>query len=130
MVADPARFRQVLTNLVGNAAKHSPPGGTVRIEAATDGPHVVIAVEDEGPGIPEPDRERVFERFVRLDRGAAGIGLGLYIPRALVEAMGGTIAVEDGPVGARLAVRLPVDGDRARAAEGRRPRPGPRSDVR
>lgn len=108
MIADPARFRQVLTNLVGNAAKHSPAGGTVRIEVTADGPHVVIAVQDEGPGIPEADRERVFERFVRLDRGATGIGLGLYISRALVEAMDGTIGVEDGPVGARVAVRLPV----------------------
>lgn len=115
MVADPARFRQVLTNLVGNAAKHSPPGGVVRIEVAADGPHVVVAVQDEGPGIPEEDRERVFERFVRLDGGTTGIGLGLYISRALVEAMGGTIAVEDGPVGARLVVRLPVEDDHPRA---------------
>lgn len=116
MVADPARFRQVLTNLVGNAAKHSPAGGTVTIEVAADGPHVVVAVQDEGPGIPEADRERVFERFVRLDRGATGIGLGLYISRALVEAMDGTIGVEDGAAGARLAVRLPVHEPPSRAS--------------
>lgn len=110
VIVDPARIRQVLTNLVGNAAKHSPRDGTVRIEVTVEGRQVAVAVQDEGPGIPEADRERVFDRFVRLDRGAAGLGLGLFISRALVAAMGGSIRVADSEVGARVVVRLPADG--------------------
>lgn len=108
VVVDPPRLRQVLTNLVGNAAKHSPPGTPVRIQVAATDRCVVVAVQDEGPGIPEGDRQRVFDRFVRLGRGASGVGLGLFISRALVQAMGGTIEVEDSAVGARFVVHLPL----------------------
>jgi signal transduction histidine kinase len=94
---DAARLRQVLVNLVENAVKYSPGGGTVSVRAAARGDTVALEVADEGIGIPDRDRRRIFDRFVRLDptlsRGVGGTGLGLYISRELVERMGGRIEV-------------------------------------
>ena len=111
---DPLRLRQVLANLVENAVKYSPDGGTVRVDArAGRSGGARIEVADEGIGIPARDQRRIFERFVRLDpalrRGVGGTGLGLYICRELVERMGGTIAVrsrED--EGSTFVVELPA----------------------
>ncbi len=115
VVADPMLLKQALLNLVDNAAKYSPPGGAVHVgwEADPDAEVAVITVEDEGPGIPESDRERVFERFVRLaapggGTGPSGTGLGLYITRSVVEAHGGSIGVDRGAIGARFTIRLPL----------------------
>ncbi|HSK61287.1 MAG TPA: HAMP domain-containing sensor histidine kinase, partial [Actinomycetospora sp.] len=114
--ADPGRIAQVLANLLENARRHSPPAGTVRIVVSRDGPTAVLDVVDEGPGIPPADRERVFDRLVRLDdartRDAGGAGLGLPIARALARAHGGDLrAVDtaaDDEVGARLRLTLPI----------------------
>lgn len=108
--ADPDLLAQVLANLLDNAVRHSPDGGAVVLTAAPRDGGVRLRVTDEGPGIPEAERTRVFERFSRLDAGRAaddgGAGLGLAITKEIVEMHGGSIRVEDGP-GCRVAVDLP-----------------------
>jgi signal transduction histidine kinase len=107
---DPERIHQVVANLVENAMKVSPAGGTVTLSAVAAGRVARIAVADEGPGIPVGERTRVFERFYRADpaRATGGAGLGLAIARWIVDLHGGSIRVEDHePRGARLVVELP-----------------------
>lgn len=111
---DPALLDQVLANLLENALKFSAPDGRVSARVGREGPEVVIAIEDDGPGIPRDDLQRVFDPFfraTRTDRVAAGSGLGLAICRGLVQAMGGRIAAES-PVtpdgrGTRVVVKFP-----------------------
>ncbi len=110
---DPMRIEQVLTNLIGNALKYCRAGG--RIEIATrrvgDGrrPFVEVAVSDEGPGIRPEDRQRIFEPYVQAGDEAGGLGLGLAICKRLVEAHGGTIAVDESRGGgSRFVFTLPV----------------------
>jgi two-component system OmpR family sensor kinase/two-component system sensor histidine kinase BaeS len=99
--ADPDRLGQVMRNLVSNALRHVPAGGRVAIEARREGPQVLVSVQDDGPGIPPEQLERVFDRFYRGDAGrsrdSGGSGLGLAITRYLVEAQGGRIGVESQP---------------------------------
>lgn len=107
---DPLALARVVRNLVDNAARHA--ATQISVSVADVGETVVLAVEDDGPGVPPADRERVFERFVRLDearaRDAGGSGLGLAIVRAVVSGHGGSVAVEAGALGgARFVVRLP-----------------------
>ncbi|MFP5308137.1 MAG: DUF4153 domain-containing protein [Actinomycetes bacterium] len=110
---DPARFGQVLVNLLDNALRHGPDGSDVAVRASRDGGVVRITVSDQGPGIAAADATRVFERFVRADAGrttdSGGAGLGLSITRWIVELHGGSVRVDrpDEP-GARLTVELPV----------------------
>jgi signal transduction histidine kinase len=105
----PDALRQVLLNLTLNAIEASESGGTVRLTAAPCEGGVAIAVEDEGPGVPEPLRERLFEPFFSTKARAGG--LGLAITRRLVEEAGGAIHVEDcTPRGARFRVTLPLAG--------------------
>jgi signal transduction histidine kinase len=109
---DPARMRQVLGNLVANAIRHSPEEGRVVLKARGSNGHPRLEVEDEGPGIPAEEVERVFERFYRSDRArsadAGGAGLGLAIARWIVELHGGTITARDAePHGCRIVVELP-----------------------
>ena len=97
--ADPDRIEQAVLILVDNAAKYGPPGGTVGLAARTDDGRLVVEVSDRGPGIPDEQRARVFERFYRLDGGgrdrtSGGAGLGLSIAAAIVEGHGGRIAAE------------------------------------
>jgi signal transduction histidine kinase len=93
---DPERLHQVFANLLDNAARHSPPGGTVTVRAERRGDHLLVAVTDEGEGIPAADRDRVFERFTRGERAPdGGTGLGLAIARWVVQLHNGTIAVVD-----------------------------------
>lgn len=110
LLGDPVALGQVVRNLVDNAARHARTRLAVAVEQQPGG--VVLSVEDDGPGIAPADRERVFERFVRLDearaRDAGGSGLGLAIVREVVTGHGGSVAVEDGALGgARFVVRLP-----------------------
>src|SRR6185436_1395925 len=97
IAADPMQLDQVLTNLVENAARHSPPSGAVRIHIAREGEAVRVRVSDEGPGIPLAQREKVFEPFYRgrEEPERPGSGLGLSIARAVVTAHGGRIWVEE-----------------------------------
>jgi signal transduction histidine kinase len=93
---DRERLHQVFANLLDNAARHSPPGGTVTVRAERHDAAVVVAVADEGDGIPPADRDRVFERFTRGERATdGGTGLGLAIARWVVQLHQGTIAVVD-----------------------------------
>jgi len=118
---DPDRLAQVLRNLLGNAIEHTEPGGVIRLSArdATQPGTVEIEVEDDGPGIPEPERERIFDRFHRTDRArsraAGGTGLGLAIAQALVVAHGGRIKAARSPLGGAL-VTVTLPGWRSRAA--------------
>jgi signal transduction histidine kinase len=109
--ADGERLHQVVANLVDNAVKHSPPGGRVTVRArggAVPG-SLELDVVDEGPGIPEADRGRVFERFHRGSHpgGDGGTGLGLAIARWAVDLHGGRIEVAESPRGCRIHVTLP-----------------------
>jgi signal transduction histidine kinase len=97
---DRERLHQVFANLLDNAARHSPAGGTVTVRAERREQHLLLAVTDEGDGIPVADRDRVFERFTRGERATdGGTGLGLAIARWVVQLHQGTIAVVD-PTGA------------------------------
>ena len=97
-IGDGDRVEQVLHNLIRNAEKYSPPEARISVSATRDGDEVVFTVADDGPGIAKEDQEVIFERFQRLGaqltRSSGGTGLGLYIARRLVEAMGGRIWVE------------------------------------
>jgi signal transduction histidine kinase len=107
---DADRVIRVLTNLLDNARKYSPAEGRIFLAVADSDREVTVSVRDEGPGIPRERRDEVFDRFRRLvDRpDKPGSGLGLYITRALVEAHGGTIRVDDAPGGgAEFVFTLP-----------------------
>ena len=110
--ADDGLLRQLLTNLLDNAVRHTPSRGSVTIAVNRDAGVAIITVADTGPGIPAADRERVFERFVRLDparSATSGAGLGLPIARWITEQHGGTLALEENAAGGRLfIVRLPL----------------------
>lgn len=110
--ADATMLRQALMNVVDNAIKYTRDDSTVRVTVESQGADVLVVVDDEGPGIPEAERERVLERFYRIDGGgpdaARGSGLGLAIVRWVVEAHRGGIGVEASPAGgARVVLRLP-----------------------
>jgi two-component system sensor histidine kinase KdpD len=103
---------RVLTNLVENAARYSPPGAPVTLSARRDGAQVVFEVADRGPGVPPLQRERIFEPFYRLPGAApdiGGTGLGLYIARGLAEAQGGTVTYAPRlPHGSVFTLHLPA----------------------
>jgi signal transduction histidine kinase len=110
---DPERVHQVVANLLDNAVRHSPVGGTVEVRASRTRTGVTIEVCDEGPGISEEERHKVFERFYRADSARSsedgGAGLGLAIARWIVDLHGGDIRVEDRkPHGCRMVVVLPA----------------------
>jgi PAS domain S-box-containing protein len=113
IMCDENKLRQVLVNLLDNAIKYSPDGGKVGIRIEQNGALCLIEVSDEGLGIPSSEREKIFEKFYRLDpqqtKGVGGSGLGLYICRELVERMDGQLSVESEPgVGSRFRVALPI----------------------
>lgn len=101
IAADPDRLVQALSNLLDNALKVTPAGGRVTLYARRDGDRVALFVTDTGPGVPQEERERIFERFWRgsAGKGAHGSGLGLAIARGIVLGHGGEIGVEDAPGG-------------------------------
>lgn len=123
--ADLGRLQQVLTNLVDNAIKYGSEDGRVWVEAAQHDEETVISVNDNGPGIPAEARERVFERFYRVDkarsRDQGGTGLGLSIVKHIVQAHGGRVWVEASDMGgAKFCLTLPAaerldESDRSRA---------------
>jgi PAS domain S-box-containing protein len=97
ILGDEQRLAQVLLNLLSNAVKYSPKGGVVRVLGQVRPEHVVVCVQDQGPGIPPGDVPHIFDRFYRADetaRSTKGAGLGLYLTRAILEAHGGTIWVD------------------------------------
>lgn len=127
---DASRLSVVLSNVLGNAAKYAPPGSTIRVHASraevSGAPFLCVAIEDEGPGVPEPFREQIFDKFFRVEhlgkvasRGVRGSGIGLYVAREIVQAHGGTIEYVPELSKAVFAVRIPVERTRPPADEGR-----------
>jgi two-component system sensor histidine kinase KdpD len=121
VLVDPVQLDQVLTNLLDNARRYAA-GGPVQVVAGQAGPAVELRVIDHGPGIPVPERERVFDQFYRLEGGRRrpeGTGMGLAICRGIVHAHGGSLRVETTPGGgATFVLTLPLS---PRAAEVARP---------
>ena len=111
--ADATRLTQILTNLVDNARRHTPPGGSIELDVTQMKAKAIVTVTDTGPGVPEGERERIFQRLVRLDsardRDHGGSGLGLSIARALAHAHNGNLTSEPWTGGARFVLTLPVD---------------------
>jgi len=110
---EPDRIRQILVNLLTNAHEYSPEGASIEVTARALGAEVELTVSDDGPGIPEDQLERIFDRFTRGDAGltqrVGGTGLGLAISKSLVELHGGTIGAESAVGrGSTFRVRLPV----------------------
>lgn len=110
--ADASRLEQVLVNLLANTSRHAP-GAAVEVSLAAEDGQAVMRVHDSGPGIPDPVRSRLFERFVRSPESTVGLGLGLFISKQIVEAHGGHIDVESvGGAGTTFTVRLPRTAER------------------
>ncbi len=127
---DAGALRQILLNLLDNAVKYGPAGQEIRLEmsgpetSAGVAPHVRLTIDDQGPGVPRRDRERIWQSFHRLERdrdnAVAGTGIGLAVVRELVERHGGRVWVEDAPPkadssrrGARFVVELPCEAPRS-----------------
>ncbi|MFF1629770.1 sensor histidine kinase, partial [Streptomyces sp. NPDC058272] len=121
VTGDAHRLQQVLAILLANARLHTPVGTKVTVSLETDDAMAVLKVHDDGPGVPADVQPGVFERFTRADRRRAevaaaggGAGLGLSIVAAVVEAHGGTVALESRPGSTAFTVRLPAGESRAR----------------
>lgn len=111
LYADAGRIMQVLTNLVNNASKYSPPGTTITVVVKSHDKTVEFQVGDEGVGIPPEQQDAVFEAFYQLEGGKKGVGLGLAICKGIVEAHGGSIRVVDKPTpGTTIAFTIPTAG--------------------
>jgi two-component system, NtrC family, sensor histidine kinase GlrK len=129
MVADRGKIRLILENLVSNAVKYSPKGGTIHLQARAVGPQLVLDVADSGPGIPLEDRGHVFDAFYtgRAARGTAvkGTGIGLSVVLEFVAAHGGTVQIVDGQFpGAHFRITMPL-----RAGSGDHPRAEPKAHA-
>lgn len=106
--ADALLLREALTNVIDNAIKYTGNGGEITVHVQPDGDHVVIIISDNGPGIAEADRARVFERFVRATDQGEGCGLGLSIVRDIVAQHGGSVDLREAkPHGLQVVLRLP-----------------------
>src|SRR5690606_27618128 len=101
LAVDTIRLGQAVNNLLDNALKYTPAGGTVTLATRRDGPNAVITVSDNGPGVPAAEREAVFRRLYRGDtsRSQRGLGLGLSMVKAIVEAHGGSVTLDESPEG-------------------------------
>jgi K+-sensing histidine kinase KdpD len=111
MPVDAASISGVIYELLENAAKYSPAGSSIHVQARREHDGVEISVEDNGPGVPEPLRERIFEKFFRdpaLERSRTGFGMGLAIARGIVEAHGGRIWMETSNIGRGAAVHFRI----------------------
>jgi len=108
---DSSLVRQALANLIENAALHSRPAGAIRIDAHVSGPDILLAVEDEGPGVDAEELAFIFNPYYRARGGRAapnGSGLGLAIVKGFVALCGGTIRAESGPSATRFVISLPL----------------------
>jgi signal transduction histidine kinase len=109
--ADDRRLKQAMFNLISNAIKFTPAGGSVYLEADSDNGDLVLSVRDTGIGIAAADHDRVFEKFERANPQArdAGAGLGLSLVKSLIELHGGTVTIDSTPgAGTTISCRLPA----------------------
>lgn len=110
---DPTALGRMLTNVLDNAVSYAPEGSTIVVTLVESKGEALVTVDDHGPGIPEGERDRVFERFYRggsaTELSSRGLGIGLAVVKVLAEAMGGSVGVEEAPGGgARVWFRLPL----------------------
>lgn len=113
ILTDESMIHQILSNLIDNAVKYTPEGSTITLSGRVDGPCAVISLADQGHGIPDDQREKIFDRFYQVDqsstRQVGGTGLGLYICRKLAGAVGGHVWLEEsGPEGSVFSLRIPL----------------------
>jgi signal transduction histidine kinase len=113
VIADPAPVGLVISNLMSNAMKYSPPETPVEVTVSTAHGMAIVSVSDQGEGIPLEEQARIFDRFYQIEghltRSSGGIGLGLYISKRLVETMSGDLWVESAPgLGATFSFSLPL----------------------
>ncbi len=113
IMGDEERLREVISNLISNAIKYSPQGGNIRMGGSADANQVRLYVSDEGIGVPFAEREKIFERFYRVDsastRKTQGAGLGLFLVKAVVDAHGGRVWVDSTPGhGSQFNITLPI----------------------
>jgi signal transduction histidine kinase len=110
--ADRLVLRDAITNVIDNAIKYSPKGSTIQVRVGANGRDATVAIADQGPGIAEEHRDRIFDRFYRIDEGRSrergGTGLGLAIAKWAVEANGGRIVVESAGRGSIFRIDLPL----------------------
>lgn len=135
VLGDAERIRMVLTNLLTNAVKYSPQGGTIRVGGWAADDQVLVYVADQGIGIAPEDQERIFERFYRvedsLSRTTQGVGLGLYLAQAIVQAHGSRLAVDSQPGrGSRFTFHLPVEHRQLPSADEAEPDPSAKARDR
>ena len=122
ILGDRSRLEQVMMNVVGNSIKYTPDGGVITVDAGVRGRNVWIEVSDTGIGIPQKDRERIFDRFYRVDkarsRESGGTGLGLSIAREIVQRHRGVISLvpHQGP-GTTIRMTLPIAQGRGQPME-------------
>jgi signal transduction histidine kinase len=120
VLTDESMVHQIMSNLIDNAVKYSPPGSTITIAGRVEGASAVISIADEGDGISEDLHDKIFDRFYQVDqsstRQVGGTGLGLYICRKLAGAVGGHLWLESsGPNGSVFSLRIPLRPNRASA---------------
>lgn len=108
VIADDPRLRQVVRNLVSNAAKFSPPTATIDVSVRREDGRVRVSVRDHGPGVPAERQHELFRRFSRLGSQSKGLGIGLHLARTIALAHGGDITYEPASPGSRFTVELPV----------------------
>ena len=96
LIADNTRFRQIIYNLISNAINHSPDGGTISVQSSAEDNNVLISVSDQGPGVPDSERDMIFSRFESSTNGKSrkGAGLGLSIVKSFMELHDGQVHIE------------------------------------
>ena len=109
MSGDPDALERVLRNLIDNALAAIQPTGRIDVQLQRQNGYVQALVADDGPGVPEHERQRIFERFVRLDPGKPGHGLGLAIARRIAQQHHGDLTCDRTPNGASFTLRLPAE---------------------
>lgn len=111
VAGDPDMLRQVFDNVISNAVKYSPPGGTILIRGTTESSWALVSIADRGRGIPEDEQDKIFTPYYRArnSRSVPGAGIGLYVAKRFVDSHGGTIGIESAlNAGATVTIRLPI----------------------
>ena len=108
---DAKAIAEVIYNLLDNAAKYSPPRGAIKISAKRIEDYLEITVEDEGKGVSIENRNKIFQKFFRADESKKGFGMGLAIVRGIIESHNGRVWVENGKIGSRFVIELPINFD-------------------